>query len=184
MYFIIYCITKEEFLIQTNQRILLLSSIWKPTKNKSKTADDLTGLSLKFLSLIIPVPNAVEEIVKLFNNIIRFRKLPCAFKTSTIVPLINNKKASLSEFANIRPIFLLPELAKLFERVIYNQPPNLQNTSKFFNNCQFGFRASHGTEHVIMIITETALKVLNEKKICIIVTLDLRRAFPSVNRKH
>lgn len=82
----------------------------------------------------------------------------------------------------MRSIFLLPTLGKIFDKVIYNQLLDHLITTSFLTDKQFGFRARHGTEHLVTKLTDIAFKAIDKNRVTIIVTLDLKRAFPSVNR--
>src|SRR5439155_11054040 len=53
---------------------------------------------------------------------------------------------------------------------------------KFFMSNQYGFRKYHSTEHVLLAITNLAYHAIENNMVLIVVALDLRRAFPSVNR--
>lgn len=141
------------------------------------------GICLKFLSEIIQIPNTAELLVDLFNKIIQEKTVPDCFKVSTITPLIKNKKLPATDLNNLRAIFVLPELTKIFERIIYNQLLQYLVSTTFFNPNQFGFRSQHSTEHVLLLVTDMAFRALDKKEVCIVVSLDLKRAFPSVNRK-
>lgn len=67
-----------------------LVKIWKSLNNKSSTTTDSTGLSAKFLSLIMPIPNMVDILLEFLNNIIESKIVPNGLKLSTVIPLIKN----------------------------------------------------------------------------------------------
>ena len=73
-------------------------------------------------------------------------------------------------------------MARLYEKIVHKQLSDFLETTKFFSKYQFGFRKGHSTEHTVLAITDIALKALDNRKICILVTLDLKKAFNSVFR--
>ena len=63
-----------------------LKETWKLMKNKKKKTEDITGLSLLMLSLLLCIPNVEESIVTLFNQFIESCQMPIILKTSIITP--------------------------------------------------------------------------------------------------
>lgn len=124
--------------------------VWKSLKNKNKTSVDCSGLSVKFLSIVMLIPNMSECIFNLLNNIIEENTVTIQLKVSTVIPLIKNKKKDPSDLNNMRSIFLIPTLAKILDRILYNQLLCHLNAKKYFSDNQFGFRARHGTEHLAL----------------------------------
>jgi len=137
-----------------NVNTYYLNSLWRRIKNKQKYTIDYNGVSLKLLSLILPIPNIYESLVDLFYMIINFGEIPSQMKESTIAPLIKNSKNSKSGFTNMRPIHVLPEIAKIFEKIIYGQLLQHLNNVNYSSPLQFGFRKNFCTEHVLLLITD------------------------------
>jgi hypothetical protein len=52
-------------------------------KKKNKTSDDVLGISMKFLSLIIPIQNVKDSIVNMFNCFIDSCDMPPLFNLVT-----------------------------------------------------------------------------------------------------
>ena len=50
---------------------------------------------------------------------------------------------------NYRPIFLLSQFDKLFEKLIYNKIYSCVKKYNLLNEKQFGFRQNHSTIHAI-----------------------------------
>ena len=55
--------------------------------------------------------------------------------------------------------------------------------SELFYSLQFGFRAKHSTNHVLISITETIKESIDNNKLGCGVFLDLRKSFDTVNHK-
>ena len=160
-----------------------LKDTWKSMKNKDKKTEDIMGLSLLMLTLLLCVPNVENSIVALFNQFIVSCQMPSILKTSIVTPLLKDKKKPPQDFDNLRPIYIIPGLARLYEQIVHKQLSDFLEATNFFSKYQFGFRKGHSTEHTVLAITDIAYKALDNRKICILVTLDLKKAFNSVFRK-
>ena len=71
-------------------------------------------------------------------------------KLANVTPVY--KKGSRSDKGNYRPVSILPNLSKIFERYVYRQ------ISKFFDailsKYQCGFRRGHGAQHCLIELLE------------------------------
>ena len=81
---------------------------------------------------------------------------------------------------NYRPISLLPTLAKVFEKLIYERLQEKIDEFDVIPNVQFGFRRYHSTVHQLMRVSEIIEKGFEDKKYTTAVFLDVARAFDSV----
>ena len=94
-------------------------------------------------------------------------------KLADITPIF--KKGSKTLKSNYRPLSILPNLSKLFERPLFHQ------ISKYFENLpspyQCGFRKGHSAQHSLLAMLEK-WKPCNDKKRSFGVLLtDLSKAF-------
>jgi len=155
---------------------------YKELKGSARTRADECGIVPKFLSLLLPIPCVCESLVSLFNLCTRVNCIPECFKSVVITPLLKKQNLSDSDLNNMRAIATIPFVGKLFERIIYNQLSSHLNRINFFSPHQFGFRRGHSTEHLLIKITDKAFKAVDEGKVCLIATIDMRKAFPLVSR--
>ena len=63
---------------------------------------------------------------------------------------------------NYRPISLLSNISKLFERVMYNRLEEFLKSSKVFYKYQFGFRKHYSTTHALISIVEKISDALDK----------------------
>jgi retron-type reverse transcriptase len=82
---------------------------------------------------------------------------------------------------NYRPISVLPVFSKLFEKVVNSRLVSFLNKKKFFYPHQYGFRKSSDT---CSAATDTICEIqsgIDRGKKCALVSLDLRKAFDTVD---
>ena len=60
------------------------------------------------------------------------------------------KKGDKSILSNYRPISALPWFSKILEHIMYNRLYTYLAENNILFNKQFGFRASHSTEHALL----------------------------------
>ena len=91
------------------------------------------------------------------------------------------KSGKTSDLNNYRPISIIPVIAKVFEKVIYDQLYKFLNENKFLSNCQSGFRSLHSTVTALLKATDDWHLNIDNNLINGVVFLDLKKAFDSVN---
>ena len=102
-------------------------------------------------------------------------------KEASVCPIY--KKDDKEKCANYRPISLLPNLSKLFEKVMYARLEHFLKTSDILYKFQFGFRKEHSTNHALLSIVEEIRHSLDKKMYTCGVFIDLEKAFDTVNHK-
>ena len=106
---------------------------------------------------------------------------PEKLKTAEVIPVY--KKDSRLSFDNYRPIFLLSNLDKIFEKLIYPRIYNFLDNNNVFFSKQFGFRSKHSTAHAILNMSQIISDSLDAGKFGCGVFVDLRKAFDTVDHK-
>lgn len=137
------------------------------------------AISTKILKVII---NSIAfPLTRIFNNCIEQAIWPDALKKAEIIPIHKGKEKCKHE--NYRPISLISNIAKIFEKIIHKRLYNFIKKNNIISTSQFGFMKNIGTKDALCQLT----KILNEnmdKSIPSIVTfLDLAKAFDSVDHK-
>ena len=77
---------------------------------------------------------------------------PEKLKIAKAIPTF--KKGSNLKASNYRPISLLSNINKIFEKVMYSRLLSFLNDQNYFYKLQYGFRAKHSTEHALINLTE------------------------------
>ena len=106
---------------------------------------------------------------------------PSVFKTAKVIPVF--KKDSKLDYSNYRPIFLLSNIEKILEKLMYKRLYTFLNKNNVIYNLQFGFRQQYSTSHALINITENIRKALDDGNISCEVFVDLQKAFDTVDHK-
>jgi len=115
----------------------------------------------------------------LINTMISTASFPALFKFAVITPIF--KKGDKELCKNYRPIAILHNLSKVFERVIYNRMLSFCNKYNILPQYQFGFRPNFSTKDAIVtLILQIEKNYSLGLKTCGIF-LDLSKAFDMVN---
>ena len=104
---------------------------------------------------------------------------PDSFKISKITPLF--KKDDVSLLSNYRPIFLLPTISKIFERILYNQLYEYFNSNSLLAEQQYGFRTNHSTEYAAVRLVDTISKEMESGSTPTALYIDLSKAFDTLS---
>ena len=101
---------------------------------------------------------------------------PDQAKISSITPAF--KKEDKMDKMNYRLISVLPCLSKILEKEIFKQMSDYFEW--IFSPYQSGFRKRYGCQHVLMQMTENWRKSLDHKKVIGALSMDLSKAFDSL----
>ena len=98
-------------------------------------------------------------------------------KKAEIIPVY--KKDDPLKKENYRPVSLLPNVSKIFERLIYKQINGYMcdKLSKYIT----GFRKCHGTQHSLLVMLEKWKKALDKGENVCTISMDLSKAFDCIN---
>ena len=121
----------------------------------------------------------VEPIKFVINRSLIEGKFPDLLKIAEVCPIY--KKGDKSKCENYRPISLLSNLSKLFERAMHTRLYEFLENSDALYNLQFGFRKNFSTNHALLSIVEEIRKNLDDKTFSCGVFVDLEKAFDTVN---
>ena len=116
----------------------------------------------------------------LFNKSMESGVFPDNLKTAAICPIYKGE-GSKSSPNNYRPISVLPIVARLFEKIIHNQLYDyiMGRLYKY----QSGFRPKHSTETAVLNALNRWFLNIYQGKYNLVVFLDLRKAFDTVNHE-
>ena len=131
---------------------------------------------LKLISNDISVP--LSDII---NLSFETGKFPDILKISKVIPIF--KKGSPLEPSNYRPISLLSNIEKIFEKLMYSRISNFLDRHQILYFRQYGFRKSHSTTQAIINIIERIRQSLDNGQLACGVFVDLQKAFDTVDHE-
>ncbi|MEL6988110.1 MAG: reverse transcriptase family protein [Bacteroidota bacterium] len=120
-------------------------------------------------------------LVNAFNEMIDKEVFPSCFKVAKIIPLF--KGGDKDSFNNYRPISLLSNVGKIFEKLISKRILKFLNRHDILDEHQFGFRNKRSTTDAIVAQIERIREALEAKEKASILLLDLKKAFDTIDHK-
>ena len=138
--------------------------------------------SVPFKILDVLKPEVSSILSKLFNLSLQSGIFPSILKTVNVLPIYKNKGSPLS-VNNYRPISLLSNIDKIFEKIVKERLLNFLKLNNIIINKQFGFRNKHSTLHALMSLTENIRKNLDKGNYSCEIFIDLQKAFDTVDHK-
>lgn len=117
----------------------------------------------------------------LINNSFQTGIIPDKTKIAKITPIFKN--GNKEHVTNYRPISVLPIISKIMEKIMNKRLLNFLQKSKFFYPNQYGFRKNSNSETAVVDITSDIQLQLDKKQNCGIISLDLCKAFDTVNHE-
>lgn len=146
----------------------------KLTTNKAPGPDGIVGEVVK-----AALPICVNAVAECFTACLREGVFPQCWKTAKLVLLKKPGKPDLRP-SSYRPICLLNEIGKLFERVLVNRIRACLENGVGISPQQYGFRARHSTVDAVLRLRETLEPVYDDGRYAVAVSLDISNAFNSL----
>ena len=106
---------------------------------------------------------------------------PSVLKTVKVVPVF--KKDSKLDYSNYRPVSLLSNIEKIFEKLMYKRLYTFLNSNNIIYNLQFGFRQQYSTSQALINIMENIRKALDDRNVGCGVFVDLQKAFDTLDHQ-
>ena len=117
----------------------------------------------------------------IFNFSITSNIFPDDVKVGKVSPVL--KSGDKDDLNNYRPITVLPTIARVFERLLYDKMYTYLAENKILGNQQFGFRSIHSTALALGNSVNKWLMNVDNGKLNSVVFLDIKKAFDTVDHK-
>ena len=166
----------DDFKLMPTTPSKILSLLSKLCKSKS------TGLDNISVRLLRECPDLIaDSLCLIFNRSINTgtHELKCA----KVLPLF--KQGERINMNNYRPISIIPIVAKVFERIVYDQAYTFLASNNLLSHCQSGFRSLHSRSTVTALLEATNDWAFNidRSNVNAIVFLDFKKAFDTVDHE-
>ena len=150
----------------TGQVLKLLNKL-----NKSKRA----GLDKLSSRLIRECTDLISPHISIiFNCCLTTGTFPDDWKLAKVTPIF--KQGDRSDMNNYRPISVISAVAKVFERIVYNQLSSYLSEKNILSQCQSGFRSFHSTVTALLEATDNWAFNIDRGYINAVVFLDLKKS--------
>ena len=143
---------------------------------KSTGPNSIPSKLLTVVSLYISSP--LSDII---NESFQSGIFPAEMQRAKVIPLF--KTGCPLTASNYRPISLLSVFSKIAEKLMYKRLYEFLEEHNILYDLQFGFRAKHSVNHVLISLTESIKSRLDNKKFGCGIFLDLQKDFDTVNHK-
>ena len=137
------------------------------------------GISAQVLKWCIP--HILPLITKIFNEFVDKGVYPSTLKLARVTALHKGGKKDNAD--NFRPISILPQFNKVFEKLIHRRLLSFLKKYKILSKQQFGFLKNHSTSHSVTCLYEKLIKNIENQSDSAVLFVDLKAAFDTVDSK-
>ena len=169
-------VTDKRFKLQPTNPNKVFSLLNKLDKSKATGLDKISARIVRECADLICVP-----ICDIFNQSISQGIFPDDWKYARVTPLY--KQGDRGDVNNYRPISVIPIVAKVFERIVYEQLYAYLEEHDILCQNQSGFRANHSTVTALLEATDSWAYNIDNGKINGVIFLDLKKAFDTVDHQ-
>ena len=129
--------------------------------------------------LLENLPLGHVVLTDILNTSIRLGTYPSKLKMAKIIPVF--KGDDDTDTNNYRPISLLSNFNRVFEKIIYKRLTSYIDKHDLLNSSQYGFRQGHSTQHAILDIVNDIQSNMNQRLLSCGVFIDLKKAFDTID---
>lgn len=144
---------------------------------KSKSSQDVNGISM---ALVKKVKDFITKPLNIICNLSLSKGVfPDKMKIAKVLPLY--KAGDEHEVSNYRPVSILTQFSKVLEKLFEKRLRKYIDNNKLLFDGQYGFRVNRSTGLALTEVVNTILNAIDNKKHCIGVFIDLKKAFDTVD---
>ena len=158
----------------TETQVLQVIAKW--VNSKATGLDGIPNRALKYCAEVI-----TPSLTFIFNFSVITKIFPDDLKVAKVAPVF--KKGERDDLGNYRPISVLPTVARVFEKLIFDQLFQYFSENELLGNEQYEFRSLYSTALALGKVTNSWLSNIDNGKMNSAVFLDIRDAFDTVDHK-
>ena len=144
---------------------------------KTNKASDPNSIPTNILKLFLK--KSSKLLIDMTNMSFNQCIFPNILKTANVIPI--HKKDDKLDCNNYRPISLLSNISKIFEKSMHIRLANFLRKNRLLFCHQFSFRSACFVNHALTSLTELIRKALDEDKLACGVFTDLQKAFDTID---
>lgn len=138
-----------------------------------------TGIDFISTRLLKTINESISDhFASLINLSVSTGRFPDCLKKSMVTPV--HKRGDPQDIANYRPISVLTNFSKIFEKIVFNRILEFLNKFNVITDSQHGFRPGRSTETAAYSFVEIVYRRLDEGMCVAGLFFDLSRAFDSL----
>ena len=167
---------QNKFILRTTDVQTVIDLI---KKIDGKKATGLDRIPCRLLKSAVDV--VAPSLTEIFNQSISRGVFPMEWKLARVTPVF--KKGSKSDVNNYRPISVIPIVAKIFEKIVYDQLYRYLNSNNLLTNCQSGFRSLHSTLTALLETANSWNVNIDKGFLNGVIFIDLKKAFDTIDHE-
>ena len=174
----------EVYLNPADKRFSLKAPTVDKVYNLLRTIDEKKSVRLDKIPnklLKISANVVAPSLTAIFSAFICTGIFPQEWKASRVSPVYNN--GSRNNPSNYRPISVISAVAKMFEKIVYDQLYEYLNGRNLLNASQSGFRSLHSTLTALLEATNSWSVNIDNGLVNGVVFIDFRKAFDTIDHK-
>ena len=166
----------SKFVFNKITNVQVLKILTKLVNGKATGLHGIPNKAIKSSATLI-----TPALTYIFNISIKTRVFTWDFKLSKVTPVF--KSGDRDELGNYRPISVIPTIARVFEKLIYNQLHTYFMDNNLLSNEQYGFRSIHSTALALSRASNNWLIHIDNGSLNSVVFLDIQKAFDTVDHE-
>ena len=136
---------------------------------------------MKFIELSNTIISLVGLLCKILSLCIVNGEFPDDMKTAKVISIY--RRGDPLECSNYRPISLLSNFNKIFEKVIFQRPYSFLTKNNLISSKQFDFQQNFSTNHAMSVMYDNLSKSADKGLYSCCLLLDLIKAFDTMDHK-
>lgn len=155
------------------------TQIFNTIQSIKSNAKGHDGISIQFVQICCP--QILPVLTHIFNFCIEKSVFPDDWKISLVTPLakVNNP----NDFNDLRPVSVIPTIAKIFEKIMFLQINEYINKNNILPHFQSGFRKNYSCETALLKVINDIIRDLDQDLFVILIMLDFSKAFDTISHE-
>ena len=166
--------TSQSAFFENTDREEVLKIIKSLKDTSSVGVDGIPTSVIKLSSEVICSP-----IASLFNNFLANGCFPNLLKVGKVIPVYKGGERNI--FSNYRPISLLTNFSKIFEKLIYVRLKSFMAKQNIPSSNQYGFQSHKSTSMAVLEMVDIITDAMDSKSCAMGLFIDLAKAFDTVD---